>query len=456
MYVRVRENSRQSQGSYIFSPHFGSYLGELGQPQTLLQQLRKDRSDKQKIFEILRKQTSFPLHTSVQAELQKIFAAGSDELWLAERLAKHGPEPLWPWTEIRDRVARAPKFGPDPGNYQATLQDPNPGGALTGELAKCIDKLTPSQLPQAFFFPGRDPRRALIISGVHGDEKNGVQVVQSLRTLLEARSKPFFSTILVPIVILRTQARAGKRDVPGGMGKNNAGAVACREVEPNRNFPLPGEGLKKALDRGATGRTEPELVIRDRCRGTIRAPIGEKKTSIRMLPETRILISLIERFQPDRLASVHDHRLLQRCHPCFGRDTLCGGEGPGIFVDPRGISPETGKITDLAQVQADDQLAKRMVEKALTELTGVARVTSSFPPFAGNQALTPLTSRYFSEQRVEGNSLGDWAPVPVAGTRLGITTLTIELPREGFVSSTAKNKLINLHRDLLKDIFLES
>jgi phosphatidylserine/phosphatidylglycerophosphate/cardiolipin synthase-like enzyme len=35
MYVRVREDSRQGQGSYIFSPHFGSYLGELGQPQRL-------------------------------------------------------------------------------------------------------------------------------------------------------------------------------------------------------------------------------------------------------------------------------------------------------------------------------------------------------------------------------------------------------------------------------------
>lgn len=463
MYVRVREGSRQVQGSYIFSPHFGSYLGELGQPQTLPERLRNDWNvshDKQEIFKILRQQKSFQLDASMKTELQKIFAAGSDELWLAERLAKHGPEPLWPWTEIRDRVARAPKFGPDPGNYQATLQDPNPGGALTGALAGCTDRLKDTQLPKAFFFPGRNPRRALIISGVHGDEKNGVQVVQSLQALLAARSiagdKPFFSTILVPIVILRTQAGVGQRDVPGGMGKNNAGAVKCREVEPNRNFPLPGEDLQKARNRGATGRTEPELVIRDRCRGTIRAPMGEKKTSIRMLPETRILISLIERFQPERLASVHDHRLLQRCHPCFGRDTLCGGEGPGIFVDPRGISPETGKITDLALVQADDQLARRMVEKALTELTGVARVTSPFPPFAGNQALTPLTGRYFSEQRVEGNSLGDWAPVPVAGARLGITTLTIELPRDGFVSSTAKNKLINLHRDLLKDIFLES
>jgi hypothetical protein len=459
MYVRVREGSRQVQSSYIFSPHFGSYLGELGQRETLLEQLRKASNNKQ-IFDILRQQPRFPLDTAVITALRSRFIQGSDALWLAETLARRGPEPLWLGDEIKERVQRVKSLGPDPGNYQATLQDPNPGGALTGALAGCTDSLKDTQLPKAFFFPGRDPRRALIISGVHGNEKNGVQVVQSLQTLLAARSvagdKPFFSTILVPIVILRTQAGAGQRDVPGGMGKNNAGAVECREVEPNRNFPLPGEDLKKARNRGATGRTEPELVIRDRCRGTIRAPIGEKKTSIRMLPETRILISLIERFQPERLASVHDHTLEQHCHSGFGRDTLYGGEGPGIFVDPRGISPETGKITDLAQVQADDQLARRMVEKALRELTGVARVTSPFPPFAGNQALTPLTSRYFSEQRVEGNSLGDWAPVPATGTRLGITTLTIELPRSGFVSSTAKNNLINLHRDLLKDIFLES
>ena len=40
MYVRVREDSRQGQSSYVFSPHSGSYLGELGQSQTLPERLR--------------------------------------------------------------------------------------------------------------------------------------------------------------------------------------------------------------------------------------------------------------------------------------------------------------------------------------------------------------------------------------------------------------------------------
>ena len=170
-----------------------------------------------------------------------------------------------------------------------------------------------------------------------------------------------------------------------------------------------------------------------------------------MLPETRILISLIERFQPERLASVHDHRLIQRCHACDGRQTRWGGEGPGIFVDPRGIELASGKITSIAQLKEDDQLATRMVQEGLRRLPCIK---DAFPPFAGNRVFFPLTVRYFSEQRVEGNSLGDWAPVP-AGTRPGITTLTIEVPKYESARVAAERQVIDLHMVLLRTIFLE-
>jgi hypothetical protein len=172
-----------------------------------------------------------------------------------------------------------------------------------------------------------------------------------------------------------------------------------------------------------------------------------------MLPETRILINLIERFQPGRLASVHDHSFVQRCHPCFGRDTLCGGEGPGIFVDPRGISPITRRVTDSTKVKEDDDLAIKMLTKALSK-AGLGTFMSSLSPFAGNQAFTPPTVRYFSEQRVEGNSLGDWAPVPT-NTRAGITTFTIEVPKTGFATG-GKSKVIEWHSELLQTVFLET
>jgi hypothetical protein len=470
MYVRVHEDSRQGQSSYIFSPHFGSYLAELGQSQTLPERLRNAwnaRHNKQEIFKILRQQKSFPLDASVKTELQTIFAAGPDELWLAQRLAQHGPEPLWPWTEIKDRVAHAPKFGPDPGNYKAILQDPNPGGTLTGSLAKCKDQLSTSELPDAFFFPGRSDRRALIISGVHGDEKRGVDVVRSLQKLLETSSaagnKPFFSTIIVPVVIPRTQSGAGKRNVPGGLGIDIAGALKCRPVEPNRNFPSPGEDLAAARARGRSGPGVPELMIRPSS-GSLRRPQDTTSdpaftvTSIRMLPETRILISLIERFQPERLASVHDHSLKQVCHSCVaGAVTKCGGEGPGIFVDPRGIDPTSGRIitTHAAQFRADDELGKKMAEGALTRLCSISPLNAAFPPFAGNQAIYPLTVRYFSKQRVEGNSLGDWAPVS-AGLRPGIATLTIEIPKYDRAQAREERLVKDLHRDLLQQIFLEA
>jgi hypothetical protein len=59
-----------------------------------------------------------------------------------------------------------------------------------------------------------------------------------------------------------------------------------------------------------------------------------------MLPETRFLLQLIERFQPERLAAIHAHSRMSLCHPCKDtKERACGGEGPGIFVDPRGIDP---------------------------------------------------------------------------------------------------------------------
>jgi hypothetical protein len=452
MYIGTQTGFKQGRSSYVFAPLLGSYMGDLAEPQTLPARLRdawSKRKNTQEIFTLLRQETRFPLGSAVLTELQSLFAQVPDALWLADTLARHGPEPLWPLDKIRQRVGRVKSLGADPGNYQATLPDPNPGGTS----AKCVDKLKTSELPSAFFFPGRSERRALIISGVHGDEHRGVKVVQRLQSLLET-TKPFFTTILVPVVIPRTRA-TGKRNVPRGIGLNNTGTVVCREVEPNRNFPLPGEDFATAQTRGNTGPTAPELMIRDASSGSLRPPRGVDRTSIRMLPETRILINLTERFQPERLASVHDHSLQQSCHACNGRATRCGGEGPGIFVDPRGIDPATGKVRDNAQVEEDDRLVRRMVEEALKRLPcSIPLLKSGFPPFAGNQAFFPLVVRYFSPQRVEGNSLGDWAPVQ-AGSRQGIATLTIEVPKYKRTEATAEQRVIDLHRHLLRDVFLE-
>ncbi len=59
-----------------------------------------------------------------------------------------------------------------------------------------------------------------------------------------------------------------------------------------------------------------------------RAPTKENRAravaSEQMLAENRMLVHLIERFQPERLVSVHQHHLGSR-----------RGDSPGVFVDPR-------------------------------------------------------------------------------------------------------------------------
>jgi len=243
-----------------------------------------------------------------------------------------------------------------------------------------------------------------------------------------------------------------RRWITGGLGRSIAGNLQTRrDVEPNRNFPLPGEDLAAAQARGASGPNQPELMFRDPANPS--APPreahdtsgrGHGGTSIRMLPETRTLISLIEHFHPERIASVHAHSLQS-----------IPGDAPGIFVDPRGVDPTTGAVTNAGQAAEDDRLATAMVRSGRSRLSA-APITGD--PFIGNAPGTAQsTVRYASGVHAEGSSLGMWAPAPVTsgpGARAGITTLTIEVPQWAR-GSAQLNRIEDLDRDLLADIFLE-
>ena len=66
---------------------------------------------------------------------------------------------------------------------------------------------------------------------------------------------------------------------------------------------------------------------------------------------------------------------------------------------------------------------------------------------------------YASGAHAEGNSLGTWAPSPVAsgpGARAGIATVTVEVPQWTTASDAARlDRLEDLDSTLLNDIFLE-
>ena len=317
----------------------------------------------------------------------------------------------------------------------------------------------------AYYIPGISDRRAMIVGGVHNlTEPQGRVVVESLRTLLNTRiaatpsRPPFFTTILIPSLFdpaLYDPAQGAGRWISGGMGRDVGGRLqTSRYIEPNRNFPLPGEGLATAQARGASGPNAAELMYQPppaTAGGTlpaVREPTdtsiaGGTGTSTRMLPQTRTLIGLIEHFRPERIASVHAHSLKS-----------IPGDAPGIFIDPRGVNPTTGAVIDAAQRDEDRRLATAMVQ------AGIRRPITGAPsdPFIGNAPGTAQSRvEYASSRHAEGTSLGGWAPTPVtgAGARPGITTVTIEVPQWRSPRDAAQlGQIQDLDRDLLADIFL--
>ena len=175
--------------------------------------------------------------------VRTIFPAGSDDCWLAVMLNRHGPEPLWPPDALDERAKREAKWIAgghfEAGNIEGEVVDPDPDPGGT-------------QIPPVtvYMFPGREPsRRALVIGGVHGTEPQGAEVVERLRErLAKAKQPPLLTTFLVPTLIERTAKppkgkvlQKGSRNVKDKHARPDGG-----EIEPNRNFPMPGTSYKQA------------------------------------------------------------------------------------------------------------------------------------------------------------------------------------------------------------------
>jgi hypothetical protein len=139
------------------------------------------------------------------------------------------------------------------------------------------------------FFPGKTAHRALVIGGVHGTERQGVQVARLLEKDLAATPSDF-SVLLVP-VLFPDNAASGKLGIREEEGKPT-----------NRNFPDPKQDLAASGGKDATGR-----------------PI---------VPENQLLMELMERFKPERIISLHGTQ-----HP----------EKAGVFYDPRELTAEEAR-----------------------------------------------------------------------------------------------------------------
>lgn len=249
--------------------------------------------NKGEVFNILRVKSPTQ-DPDVISYINSIFTADTDDFWLANTIIKYGPEPLWPNDAFAERNKRSTdhKWAPEAGNI----------GASMGKDKKI----------QAYYFPGTSNRRALIIGGVHGTEKAGVEVVYKLLDYMrgpDARM-PYFTVIIVP-ELFPDNVKSNKRSTDP-------------DHDPNRQFPEVGKDAAPGKDQSCKVDTNNSC-IED---GNL------------------VLMDLIDRFQPERVASVHGHREMS------AKEMKKQG-GAGITTDPRpGMEKE------------DDALAAAMAHKA--------------------------------------------------------------------------------------------
>jgi uncharacterized protein DUF4157 len=325
------------------------------------------------VFNLLRARGPLTLDADSTAWLDRVFGPNSDpakltdDRWLADTIIQYGTEPMWPFTafEARARLARVHNWPAEPGNIE--------GAFSLGQGRAPI---------KAYYFRGISDRRAMIIAGVHGSELGGVEVVERLLAKMRAPNAPmpFFSVIVIPQVFPRNVAAARRK-------------TTDTTPDPNRQMP-------------AVGATP----------GTTTSLGGP------MERENQILLDIVGRFQPERLASVHGTT----------KRSLAG-----VTSDPR-----PGRAAE------DDALSLAMARRAAA---GGTRVP-------GNKLGTPQeTVRYptSTEPHEAGVTFGQYGS-QAAASRPAMNMILIET--SGNERSTAPGDARGLELEslasVLRDIFL--
>ncbi len=347
------------------------------------------------VFDVLRargKNGPIPTDPDLVPWLDKHLPRGSDERWLADQLIAHGAEPRWPAATFaeRERRAAAGHLAPDAGNIEATF-DVGAGR-------------TPIQ---AFYFPGRTTRHAMIVGGVHGSEGAGIEVVELLLAMLrtpDSQGKvrvPEFSVIVVPVLFPENFAQH-KRMAPD-------------TPDPNRRLPTVGTVVGQEKDR--QGR-----------------PLDAEKRPLP--PENLVLLDLVDRFQPERIAMVHG---------------VSNADNPnaGVSTDPRPGYDQPSR-PDIKTPEGDDRaLARAMGNAAIAK-------GARAPLNARGEVIYPTDK----EPHEPGTTFGMYGS-RAAGPRPAMNVILIEpltnVRSDQLKGAAARDRKVELQAfaTVLRDIFLE-
>lgn len=174
------------------------------------------------------------------------------------------PRPVMPLVAIPQPAPLPFPPEPQPLTVIEKLQVAGPGWHLIGESVE--------HRPIEATLIGSGPRRVLLIGGIHGDEPEGLPVMEWFVEELQSSSE---MTAEVSVLVIRNLNPDGTAE---GTRTN------ARGVDLNRNFPAANWS-----DKAATARMNP----------------GPKPASE---PETRVAVEIIQLFRPERFLVMHATR----------------------------------------------------------------------------------------------------------------------------------------------------
>lgn len=284
---------------------------------------------------------------------------------------------------------------------------------------------------EAYFFPGKSNKRALIIGGMHGSELSSIEVARELMQQLIKGDSIFYNVIIIPSLFPDNAEMAKQKFLQIG-GVENIGRYSYPgAIDPNRQMPTPGKAFDEEDSIDHAGR--------------------------KIENENTLLLELIGQYRPQRIVNLHAIR---------------NTSNAGVYADPRtdhkgialGYTTDSSLAITIAKniQQQGGHIPGNYLNKKPTALYYKDPVAVS----KGMLQRRNLTGSALTGKRGGGVSLGTWASTAVydeedpSKNRDAIRIITMEFPGSKRPADHKKElqsfyqRLVEVYAAALRTIFL--
>jgi predicted deacylase len=283
---------------------------------------------------------------------------------------------------LRNTPSPAPAQGQPAPPSQGVPVPPDPLDAGVPPPAGVPEpEAEPAPPPQPVPPPRQVPPRALIVGGIHGNERGALDIMTQLRTELALSTSPLqrdFDTLVIPVMN------------PGGVA--DVTRENRRGVDLNRNFP------------GLTG---------------FPAPAGGALIPARQ-PETEAVIDVVTKLHPARILALH---------AIGGANATSSGSG-GVFADP---------------VEGDArELACRMALRMRGSGSSTTNVNTRGNQLDANVCNSRYPETASVSVTTQQSSLGAWGSAAVSAGGRGTTVITQETAGKAPLTATGARSVATI------------